>query len=238
MKFTTIIVSALATLVAAAPAPADKAVEKRVSFDANIFNQFGGQNFAYVANINNFNFQLLQQLAQQQNFDILAFQGIFQQNAQFDVANLLAFQQLHTITQLAQLGVFNGFDLGGLNLGGFGLGAGAFQLGVLQNGIGNFGLNTLIQGNQLNTIQQITSKLLPVGGVFGSGISGVSSGNAFSGGNVLSGVPSSGFAQVSSGVPSTGFTQVSSGGAVAAPSNPNSVTAEEQEAQEGASNLL
>lgn len=155
MKFTTVIVSALATLVAAAPT--EKAVEERsVSFDANVFSQFGGQNFAYVANINNFNFQLLQQLALQQNFDILAFQGIFQQNAQFDVSNLLAFGQLHTITQLAQLGVFNGFDLGGLNLGGFGLGAGAFQLGVLQNGIGNFGLNTLIQGNQLSTIQQIT----------------------------------------------------------------------------------
>lgn len=74
-----------------------------------------------------------------------------------------------------------------------------------------------------------TRSVSPVGGVFGSGISGVSSGNAFSGGNVLSGAPSS------------GFTQVSSGGVVAAPaapSNPNSVTAEEQEAQEGRSNLL
>jgi hypothetical protein len=157
MKFTTIIVSALATLAAAAPAPAEKAVEERsVNFDANIFNQFGGQNFAYVANINNFDFQLLQQLAVQQNFDILSFQALFQQSAQFDVANLLAFGQLNTIVQLAGLGVFNGIDLGGLALGGFGLGVGAFDFGVLQNGIGNFGLNTLIQGNQLSTIQQIT----------------------------------------------------------------------------------
>jgi hypothetical protein len=160
MKFT-IIVSALATLVAAAPAPTEKAVEERsVNFDANLFSKFGGQNFAYVADINNFNFGLLQQLASTQNFDILAFQGIFQQSAQFDVANLLAFGQLHTITQLAQLGVFNGIDLGGLALGGLGLGAGGFNFGVLQNGIGNFGLNSLIQGNQLNRIQQITSSLI------------------------------------------------------------------------------
>ena len=62
-----------------------------------------------------------------------------------------------TSEELGQGAYATSFDLGGLNLGGFGLGAGAFQLGVLQNGIGNFGLNTLIQGNQLNTIQQITS---------------------------------------------------------------------------------
>jgi hypothetical protein len=161
MKFTTIIVSALATLAAAAPAPAEKAVEQRaVNFDANLFSKFGGQNFAYFGSTNNFDFQLLQQLALQQNFDILAFQGLFQANAQFDIANLLAFGQLHTITQLAGLGVFNGFDLGGLALGGFGLGAGAFNFGVLQNGIGNFGLGSLIQGNQLSTIQQVTSSLI------------------------------------------------------------------------------
>jgi hypothetical protein len=159
MKFTTIIVSALATLVAAAPT--EKAVEERsVNFDANAFSQFGGQNFAYIASINNFNFDIIQQLALQQNFDILAFQGIFQQNAQFDVANLLAFSQLQTISQLAGLGVFNGIDLGGLAVGGFGLGLNGFQWGLLQGNVANFGLNTLIQGNQLSQIQQITSSLV------------------------------------------------------------------------------
>lgn len=79
-----------------------------------------------------------------------------------------------------------------------------------------------------------TRSVLPGGGVFGSGVSGVSSGNAFSGGNVLSGVPSSGFSQVSSGAGAVAAPIA----APAAPSNPNSVTAEEQDAQEGRSNLL
>ncbi len=120
MKPATFLVSALATLVAAAPTTSTTTeVEKRLAFDAGLFNglnNFNQVNLNYLLNVNSLDLQLLGLLAQQNNLNILQFQGLFQQN-NFDLASLLQFQQLQLLLDLGGAGVFNGLDLNTLNFG-------------------------------------------------------------------------------------------------------------------------
>jgi hypothetical protein len=152
MKFSSIIAAGLAAVATAAPTK----VEERTSFDfANQFNNlqgFGNQDLNYFLAINGLNLDLFGQLALQQNFNLLAFQGLFQQNAVFDLQNVLLLQQLLDIQNFAQAGLFGNFDLSGLN------GLGNFNFGLLQNGVGNLGLNQFVDQSFIPQIQQVVSQ--------------------------------------------------------------------------------
>src|SRR4051812_23887603 len=114
MKVATILVSALATLVAAAPA-AEKKVEARGfnDFLNSGFTGFQSSNLNYVFGINNGvdQFAILQQLALQQNLGLNQFDGLFGlNNGAIDLNSLLLMQQLLDLATFAQFGVLSGFD--------------------------------------------------------------------------------------------------------------------------------
>jgi hypothetical protein len=159
MKASTIIVSALATLVAAAPTDIQKS-EPRSAFDANLLSNFGGfasTNVNYVFGINGGAQQLalLQQLSLQQNLGLDQFAGLFNVgNGVFDIQSLLLMQQLNDLLAIAQLGVFGGFDLGGLNFGGV-LNTGLLNLGGLD-------LNSFVQPNVVTQVQTVASQVFVV----------------------------------------------------------------------------
>ncbi len=145
MKPTTIIFSALAAVGYAAPA---KEVDTRSSFDLSQLNNlnFQNQNFEYLNVINSLDLQLLAQLGQVNNFNVLSFQGLFNQNS-FDINSLLQFQQLQMVLQLAQLGLFNGFDLSSLNFNNLNFG--------LINSVSSFDVNSLIDQSLAPQITQV-----------------------------------------------------------------------------------
>lgn len=147
MKPVTFLVGALATLVAAAPT---KEVSKRGGgFDGiNNFN-FANENFAYLSSIDSLDFALLAQLGSVNGFDVFNnFNGLFSSSA-FDIQSILAFQQLQTVLQLAQVGVFNQFDLASLSFN-------SLDLGLINN-IGGFDINSLINSAVVPQIQQVIS---------------------------------------------------------------------------------
>ncbi|KAK0715815.1 hypothetical protein B0H67DRAFT_251195 [Lasiosphaeris hirsuta] len=221
MKFSTVIVSALATLVSAAP------TEKRSAFDLsqlNGLNNFNQVNLNYLLNVNSLDLNLLGSLGQVNNFDILQFSNLFQGN-QFDIQALLQLQQLQDLLLLGQQGLFNGFDLSSLQFGGL-------QLGLLQQQVGVLDLQQFIAPQVVTQVQTIASQVLPFGGglngVFGSGLSGGLSSGLSTGlsGDVLSGAAAPGV-----------VSDVSGGAAVTSAPDTGVVTAAEQDAQEGSSSL-
>jgi len=149
MKPVTFIVGALATLATAAPTK--EVVEKRGGGFNGINNfNFVDDNFAYLASIGGLDFQLLAQLGSVNQFDVLGqFGGLFNANV-FDIQNILAFQQLQTLLQFAQLGVFNQFDLSSLAFSGLNLG--------LIGGINSFDINSLISSSLVPQIQGVISQ--------------------------------------------------------------------------------
>jgi hypothetical protein len=154
MKSVTILVSALAAFVAAAPAPAPKEVEARTSVvDLSLFNglgRFGNDNFNYLSGLNGgIDLGLLLALSQQQNFPINQFVGLFNQNV-FNVQTLLQYQQLRDFLLLSQLGIFNGLDLAKLQFG-------QIQWGILGN-VGNFGFNGLIDVGLSSQVSAIAAQ--------------------------------------------------------------------------------
>lgn len=151
MKCTTFLVSALATLAAAAPTSTE--VDKRAfAFDINAFNglaNFNQVNLNYLLNINSVQLNLLGNLANVNNFNIGQFQGLFQQQA-FDIQGLLQLQTVHTLLQFHQLGVLNGFDLGSVQLQ-------LLNLGLLNN-VGVLDLQQFIQPNVVGQVQSVASQ--------------------------------------------------------------------------------
>jgi len=150
MKVATFFVSALATLVAAAPT----SVDKRATFDLtqlNNLNSFSQVNLNYLLNINSLQLGNLGLLGQVNNFDILAFQNLFQAQ-QFDLQAILQLQQLQMLLQFQQLGLFNGFDLAGLQLA-------QLQLGLLNN-VAVVDLGQFIQPSVIGQVQNVASQLL------------------------------------------------------------------------------
>ncbi|OAA47805.1 hypothetical protein NOR_02295 [Metarhizium rileyi] len=163
MKFSAMLAGIFAALVAAAPAAeaqvrrdtsAALPVFERGAVDAKQLNNlnFKQQDLSYLFQLNrgSLDFGLLQRLGVQNNFNVLAFQDLFNVNS-FDVNSLLRFQQLHTVLSIAQTGVFNRFDLAGLNLGGLDLG--------LINGIGAFDVGTLIDASLVPQIQSVVNTI-------------------------------------------------------------------------------
>lgn len=151
MKPVTLLISALATFTVAAPTATD--VDKRsFAFDINAFNGLKGfnqVNLNYLLNINAVQLGLLGNLAQFNNFNVLQFQGLFQQNV-FDIQSLLQLQSLHTFLQIHQLGFFNGFDLASLQLQGLNLG--------LINNVGVLDLQQFITPSVVGQVQSIGSQ--------------------------------------------------------------------------------
>jgi len=156
MKVSTILVSALATLVAAAPT-AEKKVDARGfnDFLNGGFNGFQSSNLNYIWGLNNGvnQFDVLQQLALQQNLGLGQFDALFGVNNQvLDLNSLLLMQQLVDLATIAQLGVFGGFDLGQLNL----------QNALLQTGLLNLGgqdLFSFVQPQVFTQVQTIASQV-------------------------------------------------------------------------------
>jgi hypothetical protein len=162
MKPVSLIVSALAAVVAAAPAPA-KNEERSVggfgggfgSFDLSGVNNFNflNSNFGYLAGINSFDLNTLLALGQVNNFDVNAFGGLFNSNV-FDIATLLQLQSLQTLLQFSSLGLFNGFDLSSLALQ-------QLNLGLLQN-VGVLDLGSFVDSGNLGQIQAIAQQSVTV----------------------------------------------------------------------------
>ena len=156
MKAVTLLVSALATLVAAAPAapaaPATDLEARSFAFDINAFNglnNFNQVNLNYLLNINSLQLGLLGNLANVNNFNILQFQPLFQQQA-FDIQGLLQLQSLHTFLQINQLGVLGGFDLASLQLQ-------QLNLGLLSN-VGVLDLQQFISPSVVGQVQTVASQ--------------------------------------------------------------------------------
>lgn len=150
MKASTIFVSALATLVAAAP------TEKRANVDLGLLNGLQGfnqVNLNYLTNINSLDLQLLGLLGQQNNLDILQFQGLFQQQA-FDIQAVLQLQQLNDLLLFANAGVLNGFDLGGLGLN-------QLNFGLIDN-LRGVDLQQFIVPNVVTQVQTVASQIFVV----------------------------------------------------------------------------
>lgn len=148
MKPVSIIVGALATLATAAPAS-----EPRGAVDLSQLNnfEFSNNNFAYLGVVNNLDFQLLEQLGQVNNLNLLEFQNVFAAQ-QFNLQSILQFQQLQTLLQFAQVGLFNQFDLSSLNFNQLNLG--------LINNLNGFDLNSQINAA---LVPQITSVIQSAG---------------------------------------------------------------------------
>lgn len=164
MKPTTLFVSALATLAAAAPTGAEKEVEKRGSrFDPNSFGNFKnfGQstNLNYLLNVNSLNLDVLQLLASQNNLNIDGFSSLFSLgNNQFQLQDILLLQQLADLQQFAQIGVLNSFDLTNFDFGGVNNIGGVLNTGLL--GLGGVDLNSFIQPSVITQVQTIASQVL------------------------------------------------------------------------------
>jgi len=167
MKFFTVIVSALSTLAAAAPAVTSttttdvakrstgEVVDKRaITFDLGLVNNFSGfqqVNLNYLLNINALQLNLLRSFAEINNFNVLQFQGLFQHQV-FDLNSLLQLQALHTFLQIGQLGVLNGFDLAGLQLH-------FLNLGLLNN-IGVIDLSQFIIPSVVGQVTSVARQIL------------------------------------------------------------------------------
>lgn len=152
MKPVTLLVSALATLTAAAPTATTDVDKRSFAFDINAFNgfkNFNQVNLNYLLNINALQLGLLGNLAQVNNFNILQFQGLFQAQA-FDIQHLLQLQSLHTFLQIHQLGVLSGFDLGALQLQHLNLG--------LLNNVGVLDLQQFISPSVVGQVQTVASQ--------------------------------------------------------------------------------
>ena len=148
MKFTTVIVSALASVAAAAPT---KQVEERsFNFDLaslNNLQSFNSVDLNYLGQINNIDLQLLLALGQNQGLQLNSFNSLFQ-SSNFDLAAALQLQQLQTLLAIAGTGVFQGFDLSGFNLN-----QQVLQLGLI-NDLNTFNLGGVIDQS---LVPQITS---------------------------------------------------------------------------------
>ena len=157
MKPVTLLVSALATLAAAAPAvpaaaPSTDLEARSFSFDLSSFNNlnsFNQVNLNYLLNINALQLGLLGNLANVNNFNILQFQPLFQQQS-FDIQALLQLQSLHTFLQINQLGVLSGFDLASLQLQNLNLG--------LLNNVGVVDLQQFISPNVISQVQTVAAQ--------------------------------------------------------------------------------
>ena len=159
MKPVSLIVSALAAVAAAAPAPA-KNEERSIGgfgggfgggFDLSGVNNFNflDSNFGYLAGINSLDLNTLLALGQVNNFDLNSFGNVFNSNV-FDLATLLQLQQLQTLLQFSSLGLFNGFDLSNLALQ-------QLSLGLLSN-VGGLDLNSFVDANNVGQIQAIAQQ--------------------------------------------------------------------------------
>ncbi|KAK0718321.1 hypothetical protein B0T26DRAFT_676499 [Lasiosphaeria miniovina] len=209
MKSVTLIVSALAAMVSAAPA----AVEKKSNFDLsqlNNLNNFNQVNLNYLLNINQLQLQQLGFLGQNNNFNILGYQNLFSSN-QFDLASLLQLQQLQTLLQFQQVGLFSNFDLSSLDLQ-------LLQLGLLNN-VGSVDLSQFIQPTVVSQVQTIASQA-PF--ALGSGF--------LPGGGSAS-------ANFAAPVPAASFAAPAPAAVVPSASDSEVVTDAEQNAQEGGSSL-
>jgi len=152
MKFTGILVGALAAVATAAP------TEKRSSVDASQFNSFqqlGSLDANYFLSVNSLDLGLFQQLAESQNLDINSFSSLFSQSDELDIQNLLLIQQLVDLQNFAQVGLLSNFDLSGLNLG-------SFQFGVLQQNVGALSVTQFVQAPQIAQIQQVVSQTISI----------------------------------------------------------------------------
>ncbi|KAF3024268.1 hypothetical protein E8E14_012997 [Neopestalotiopsis sp. 37M] len=145
MKFSAVLVSALAAVASAAPA---KKEEPRASIDASLFNNFAfnSQDLQYLSVVNSLDFNVLQQLATVNGLNLNNFSGLFSNNA-FDINSLIQLQQIQNLIQLQQLGVLGGFDLSSFALNQVNLG--------LINNIGGVDLGQFIDASLVPQIQTI-----------------------------------------------------------------------------------
>jgi hypothetical protein len=155
MKFSAVLISALAAVASAAPT---KQAEPRGSIDASLFNnfQFNSQDLSYLSVINSLDFQVLQQLATVNNLNLNNFASLFSNNA-FNLNSIIQLQQIQSLIQLQQIGVLGGFDLSNFGLS-------QVNLGIINN-IGSVDLTQFIDASlvpQIQTIIQQQSKSFDV----------------------------------------------------------------------------
>jgi hypothetical protein len=159
MKPVSLLVSALAATVAAAPAPA-KSEERSVGsgfgggfggLDLSGFNNFNfnNDNFGYLFGINSLDLNQLLLLGQVNNFGFSGFGDVFNSNV-FDIQALLQLQQIATLLQFQNVGLFNGFDLSSLALQ-------QLNLGLLNN-VGVLDLGQFVDSGSLGQISAIAQQ--------------------------------------------------------------------------------
>lgn len=147
MKFTGVIVSALATVAAAAPA---KSAERRTSSvnlsGLNNLQSFGSVDIQYLAQVNSMDLNLLLDLGQNQGLNINSFDSLFQSSS-FDLSNILQLQQLMTLLAIADTGALNSFDLSSIDLS-----QQVLQLGLIDS-LGSYSFSSLIDSSLVPQIQ-------------------------------------------------------------------------------------
>ncbi|OLN97308.1 hypothetical protein CCHL11_01288 [Colletotrichum chlorophyti] len=148
MRFSAVVVSALAAVAFAAPTTN----EPRNNIDLNSLNNLQGfknLDLNYLLALNNLNLQNFGQLGQINNLNLAAFQGLFA-SQNFDLNSLLQLQQLSTLLAIQQQGLFGNVNLAQLNLGGL-------NFGLIQN-IGGVNLGQFIDQALLPQITQIVQQ--------------------------------------------------------------------------------
>jgi len=159
MKPTTILVSALATLVAAAPASEKKVEERSFAFDVGQFNNFNGfqsVNLNYLAKLNGLNLNILSLLADNNNLNIGGFQNLFNIGNDIKIQDILLLQQLQDLQQFHNAGILNNFNLANFQFGGFnGLGFGGSILDTGLLNLGGVGLNSFINPSVVTQVQTV-----------------------------------------------------------------------------------
>jgi len=154
MKVTGLILG-LAASVLAAPAPEVQARNHHDLSGLNNLQKYNSQNIQYLNNVNNLDLNLFNELGDVNNFNVDDFQVLFQSNS-FNLQQVLLLQQLQTLLQFANLGLFNGFDLSELSMNNLDLG--------LVNNVGQQDLSQFIEQSQLSQIQSIAGTTVVIVG--------------------------------------------------------------------------
>lgn len=152
MKSTSVIVSAMATVAAAAPA---KLVEGRNSSvdlsGLNNLQSFDSVDIQYLAQVNSMDLNLLLDLGQSQGLNINYFDSLFQSSS-FDVNSILMLQQLMTLLAIADTGALNSFDLSSIDLS-----QQLLQLSLIQS-LSSYSFSSLIDQSLVPQIQSVAQQ--------------------------------------------------------------------------------
>ncbi|RYO98365.1 hypothetical protein DL764_007118 [Monosporascus ibericus] len=141
MKLASMLISALAAVASAAPA-ATGSLEKRGRMDLGEFNNFdfANEKLQYFDAINKLDLEAFAKLSAFKKLDISDFKRVFVRD-ELDINALLQLQVVAVVSQLADVGLFDDFDVAVIKIK-------TLDLGLLSD-IGRFDIDSLIDDSRV-----------------------------------------------------------------------------------------